>query len=816
MATILTRLVLSTKQFDNALQQTGNRLTRIWSLANSVFGAAVSAGITSVIKSVSQEAIKFETAFAGVRKTVEATEQEFTKLASNFTGLSERIPVSRNELAKIGEVAGQLGVSGVDNLTKFTDTIAKIAVSTNLTTEQAATEFARFANIVQLPLDQVDRLGSTVVALGNNFATTESEISQFGQRLAGAGATIGLSTGDIIGIGTALSSLGINAEAGGTAFSKVLIKIAADAENGGGAIQEFIGLTADGFRDLVRTNPAEAITTFVEALGRVKDSGGDLFGTLDELGVKEIRLRDALLRSAGAGGLLREAIQSGNDAFRENTALQEEAQKRFSTTESALTTLSNTYEVLQGTIGSALLPAIKDFTAALTPIISGITEWAKENPKLVKGLVAMAGVVATGGALLVGVGALGVALGAFGAAGSVVVGAVAGFAALTGAIVAFGDDISSAASKIAQFIDSGLDDIGRTLSELPRKAFESGIGFVDAFAEGLASRADAGVDAVKSMVSRIRNFLPFSPAKEGPLSDLDKSGEAFGKTFAEGIRAGGGAPVDATRDVLTRLDSELDIRGSIPTRSASGRFNGAVQRTGETFADGLNASLESFVKRANDSFAQAVLFGDAAARSLSNGFEQLFLSPFQHRIESFSDIFDRLGDIAKNVLSDIARELIKIAAIKVPAGVASAFLGGGLGSSIAAAQLRGAGNPALFGPGFLHGGILGPNGKMQLRKLQDGGIARGPSLAMFGEGTSPEAFVPLKDGAIPVNIRGSSTGATTININNYSPSVQATASERTGPGGQKTIEVMIEDVVLRSARYGRLRQQFGGGPGRVR
>ena len=48
----------------------------------------------------------------------------------------------------------------------------------------------------------------------NNFATTESEISTMSLRLAAAGTQIGLEESEILGLAAALSSLGIEAEAG--------------------------------------------------------------------------------------------------------------------------------------------------------------------------------------------------------------------------------------------------------------------------------------------------------------------------------------------------------------------------------------------------------------------------------------------------------------------------------------------------------------------------------------------------------------------------------------------------------------------------
>jgi hypothetical protein len=184
-------------------------------------GAASTAGLIGATRA----AIDFESSFAGVKKTVDLSAADFERLSDNFRNISKVTPLAINDLNRIGEIAGSLGVAGVDNLTKFTETIAKIGITTNLTEEEAAMSFGRIANIMQEPIQNVDRMGATVVDLGNKFAATEADITAFAERIAGAGKIAGLTTSDVFAIGTAMSSVGVEAEAGGTAVQKVLISM---------------------------------------------------------------------------------------------------------------------------------------------------------------------------------------------------------------------------------------------------------------------------------------------------------------------------------------------------------------------------------------------------------------------------------------------------------------------------------------------------------------------------------------------------------------------------------------------------------------
>ncbi|MBN1610375.1 MAG: phage tail tape measure protein, partial [Polyangiaceae bacterium] len=200
-------------------------------------GAKMTAGVTAPIVGLgvaaAKAAIDVESAFAGVIKTTDGLVDSTGTLTAageslkqQFRDLAKEVPLAVEELMHIGEIGGQLGI-GKDQLIEFTRTIAALGVSTNLSTDEAATALARISNIFAVSTDDmgenVARLGSTIVALGNNFATTEAEITNFALRIAGAGKIAGLSQADILAIGTAMSSVGVQAEAGGTAVQKVLI-----------------------------------------------------------------------------------------------------------------------------------------------------------------------------------------------------------------------------------------------------------------------------------------------------------------------------------------------------------------------------------------------------------------------------------------------------------------------------------------------------------------------------------------------------------------------------------------------------------------
>lgn len=292
---------------------------------------------------VLQTGLQFESAFAGVEKTVDATDAQLQEFRSGIREMSTEIPQTAADIASVAEAAGQLGIRN-EYLLSFTETMSNLGVATNMSATEAATSLARLANITQMPQENFDRLGSTIVALGNNLATTESEITEMGLRLAGAGKQVGMSEAQILGLSGAISSVGIEADAGGSAVSTIMTKMQLAVEQGGESLEQFAnvaGMSADEFRQAFQQDAAQALVAFVTGLGTMDSRGQSAIATLSDMEITEIRQRDALLRLAGAGDVLSESLGIATQAWDENNALTNEAEKRYQTLESQIQILKN-------------------------------------------------------------------------------------------------------------------------------------------------------------------------------------------------------------------------------------------------------------------------------------------------------------------------------------------------------------------------------------------------------------------------------------------------------------------------------------------
>lgn len=324
--------------------------------------SAVSASLAGAAGYAIKTGIDFESAFAGVKKTVNASDEELSQFRQEIRDMAKEIPQSASSIAEVAEAAGQLGIKN-ENLMSFTRVMSDLGVATNMSATEAATSLARLANITQMPQENFGRLGSTIVALGNNLATTESEITEMGLRLAGAGKQVGMSEAKILGLSAAISSVGIDADAGGSAVSTVMTKMQLAVENGGDSLQQFAdvaGMSAEQFRQAFKEDASQALVAFITGLGTMDARGKSAIATLSDMEITEIRQRDALLRLSGAGDLLSKSLGIATQAWDENNALTKEAGQRYETLESRLQILKNNVSDLGISFYDSMRDPLKD------------------------------------------------------------------------------------------------------------------------------------------------------------------------------------------------------------------------------------------------------------------------------------------------------------------------------------------------------------------------------------------------------------------------------------------------------------------------
>lgn len=400
------------KEYGEALQKAsgesetlGNKAANAGELIQDAFATIGVVAALNKIKdgfvSAASAAIEFESAVTGVYKTVDGNEEQLAEISGDIKEMSLVIPSSTTEIAGVAESAGQLGIA-TENITDFTEVMINLGESTNLSSEQAASSLAKFSNITNMSADNYENLGSAIVALGNNFATTETDIVEMSTRMASAGTLTGMSESDILGLSAAMSSVGIEAEAGGSAMSKLMTDIQVAVETGNSSLEDFAsvaGVSCEQFADMFEHRAVDALYSFIDGLNDVERNGETATVILENMGISEVRLSNAVKSLANNSSGLAGAVSLAGEAWEENTALANEANTRYGTLESRLTMTQNAANNLKIAIGDTLTPTIGAFADMGTSALTWMTDFAEKHPVVVEGItgitVAGAGFIGT-------------------------------------------------------------------------------------------------------------------------------------------------------------------------------------------------------------------------------------------------------------------------------------------------------------------------------------------------------------------------------------------------------------------------------------
>lgn len=556
----------------------------------------------------------FDKALIAVGKTTNISGDRLAALGQSIQMMTRELPNSAQELLDIATAAGQLGVSGEKNILAFTDTVAKLGTATDLAGEKAATTLARILTVTKEGAENVGRLGSVLVALGNTSAATESEIASMANEIASAGAEFGVSSTEAAALGAAFRSMGARAELTASVIGKTMREIASATRYGGEelrALQEITGQTAEQIRKEFAESPTKAFKTFVEGLARIKKEGGDVSGVLAKLNLTGDEVAKVLPVAASNAALLGEKLALANKEAKDGTALQKEfvaASKSFS---AQMDILSNRFDEVFVALGRELAPALLD-------VADGMQAWLSEaqNVQLIKDVIEGIGTAAK--ALSENIGTVTKAILALaGTYASIKIGAV--FNAGIAGAAAYTREITTMAAferAVAQerVIDSARVVAARQaeLAVLSKSVIVHGNATIAAFAETQAKRALALAEAQHAAALTAVSVASRAAAIGMATAGVAARGLGFALRFFGGIPGliltavtalalfvdwsdkAEATTSDVEKVVKSSNDAFKELIGSID--GVAGRYSGLVSRTNE--AAGAFAKLTKSAQQA--------------------------------------------------------------------------------------------------------------------------------------------------------------------------------------------------------------------------
>ena len=370
------------QQTGKGLKEVGESIDTITKPIQYAATAALGLGAASAIA-----AVNFEDNFANVKKTVDGTPEELEDIRQKIIQLSttgidghNAIPQTTAELTELAAAGGQLGIT-TDNIVDFTEVMAQMGSATNLVGEEGAATLARFQNVMGVGQNEIRNIGSAIVDLGNHSATTESEIASMALRMGKYGSSVRMSAADVLGYSAALSSLGIEAQMGGSAIGRTWLSIEKAVANGGEGLKAFAkysGKSAKEFKEQWNTDSSGAFNGLLKGL----QSAENLTVALDDLGINNTQDIQAMMALVNGYDLVTESVNRSNTAYKENTALQEEFDAKAETTASKLSVAKNNVVEIARSFGDLMLPTIVDVSNGVsqyTQKIASMDDAQKKN-----------------------------------------------------------------------------------------------------------------------------------------------------------------------------------------------------------------------------------------------------------------------------------------------------------------------------------------------------------------------------------------------------------------------------------------------------
>ena len=409
---------VSWNTFIKNAEEAGKKMTEI----GNKMTLAISAPLLLLGKKAYGNAVDYESAYVGMQKTVEGTADDYERMYEAALNISETTPTGFVDAMGIMQTGGNLGV-GIDNLESFTRNYAALVAATDqhVSGDEGAKSVANFLNIMDGGVQNIDRFGASLVHLGNNYNATEDQILAMGTRMASAGRLAGFSSPQVLGMATAFSAVGINAEAGGSAASKLIKQMQLAAEVGSNAkttlegtygsatdfsyfisskenllsvaqdfgttteqvqrmadswlsLEQFAqvsGKTADQFIADWSKDPAQGMIDFFAGLNSIDASGVEsTLAMLDKMGITEIRESNLVAAMATNPELFASAIQDAMTAYTENAALMAEFEKQISTQEAQNEMLGNKLDNSMADFGDNIVKAVQPALDKLNELLT--------------------------------------------------------------------------------------------------------------------------------------------------------------------------------------------------------------------------------------------------------------------------------------------------------------------------------------------------------------------------------------------------------------------------------------------------------------
>lgn len=335
-----------------------------------------------------QDAVDMESSMSDVAKVVNMTDEEFADMENSIIEMSTRIPMTAKGIASIVASAGQAGIAKGE-LLKFANDAAQMGIAFDVTAEQAGDMMAKWRTAFKMGQSDVVALADKINYLSNNTASTAAEISDVVSRIGPLGEVGGVASGEIAALGASMVGASVQTDVAATGIKNLILGMTAGAgaTKSQAAAFEAMGLDAVDMSEKMQDDAKGAITevlTELSKLGKAQQANvlSDLFGK------ESIGAIAPLLSNLDN---LKLNFQRVGDSSQYSGSMLAEYTARTKTAKNSMELLTNAGEAASIMMGDAMLPALKELSAELLPVVKSIAGFIKENKGAVTAAAELAG-----------------------------------------------------------------------------------------------------------------------------------------------------------------------------------------------------------------------------------------------------------------------------------------------------------------------------------------------------------------------------------------------------------------------------------------
>lgn len=365
-------------------------LAQLPRLRYALYDVATSAGIMATAIAASGTAVlatfaSMESAFTGVERTLDpkdfvdadAFRAELDSIRDDLEEMALEIPKSFQDLSKIATLGNQLGVPAED-LSEFTDLVAKFSTVSGLTAEASAQAFGRITNILGMPISEAGRLASAIELVGVSSAATDKEIIALVERLGATASRAGFTADQIVGLSGALGSLGVAPERAQGVFERYFGSINSALAEGGEKAEAFAQITGRSVEELnAAVNNGGGFEVFKDFITTLNGAGNtQLTSALETLGLQGIRSEEVIGRLALRMGILEQSFNTAARGAAENIELNRQMAMVVDDLASKWQFFLNAISLVAGAVGEQMAPAFGVLLDAATQVLSSFSEFA--------------------------------------------------------------------------------------------------------------------------------------------------------------------------------------------------------------------------------------------------------------------------------------------------------------------------------------------------------------------------------------------------------------------------------------------------------